>query len=148
MHGERKEEAGIQDLIGEEMHLRKRAARLSCSSASILEACSRDLKENNMLLGGESDSDSEVSLHCDTIRGSESSEEKKIFRFQNQSSNHHGRENLVESCGAQWDVFRRQDVPMLIEYLKRHCNQFAHTHDFHNHVCQEPNALLVISISE
>lgn len=142
LHSEKKEEAGIQDLIGEEMHLRKRVARVSCSSAAILEACSRNLKEDNMLLGGESDSDSEVLLHCGTIRGSESSEDKKNCRVQNQSSNHYGKELLVESRGAQWDVFRRQDVPMLIEYLKRHCNEFAHTHDFHNDVSQEPNALL------
>ncbi|KAH7545899.1 hypothetical protein FEM48_Zijuj01G0142600 [Ziziphus jujuba var. spinosa] len=134
LHSGKKEEAGIQDLIGEEMHLRKRVARVSCSSAAILEACSRNLKEDNMLLGGESDSDSEVLLHCGTIRGSESSEDKKNCRVQNQSSNHYGKELLVESRGAQWDVFRRQDVPMLIEYLKRHCNEFAHTHDFHNDV--------------
>ncbi|XP_062076245.1 lysine-specific demethylase JMJ28-like [Humulus lupulus] len=29
------------------------------------------------------------------------------------------------SDGAQWDVFRKQDVPKLIDYLKRHSNEFS-----------------------
>nr|KYP51258.1 Lysine-specific demethylase 3B [Cajanus cajan] len=38
---------------------------------------------------------------------------------------------FTEQSGAQWDVFRRQDVPKLIEYLQRHYDEFSYTNDYY-----------------
>lgn len=44
------------------------------------------------------------------------------------------RKKFTENSGAQWDVFRRQDVPKLLEYLKRHTDEFSYTSEHHEKV--------------
>ncbi|XP_062113951.1 anthranilate phosphoribosyltransferase, chloroplastic-like [Humulus lupulus] len=108
------------------MHLRKKIARVSCSSATTHESWDRNLKESNSSLDVEFDSDSETFLpSCDNIHGLETSEDRKNFKGNNKSSNHDGKKSLAVSDGAQWDIFRRQDVPKFIDYLKRHSNEFS-----------------------
>ncbi|KAF4397986.1 hypothetical protein G4B88_019707 [Cannabis sativa] len=133
LHEVKIEDSGVQDLIGEEMHLRKKIAQVSCSSDATHEPWDKNLKESNSSHDDESDSDtdSETLLPSrESIHGSETSEDRKSSKVNNKSSNHDGKKSLAVSDGAQWDVFRRQDVPKLIDYLKRHSNEFA----CHNHV--------------
>lgn len=137
LHSQNKEQVRSHNVIGEEMHLRKKIARESCFSAATHEECTRNPKESHMSHDGESDVDSEATLSCSgSINGDETSEDEKSLDLLESSNGYE--KPIVESCSAQWDVFRRQDVPKLIEYLRRHCNEFTRNYDFHKHVSSKP----------
>lgn len=144
-NGEKVEGTGQRDIIGEEMHLRKKVARVSCSSAAINGSSDGNLKQSNMSrdLESDSESDSDSGSDCGTVHELEMPEDKKSSGARIESSNHDAKKALATSSHAHWDVFRRQDVPKLIEYLRRHSNEFACMRDFQKHVSPEHNVLPV-----
>lgn len=113
---ENEEEAEIGDLVGEEMN--------TCEVRDI------HLEDGDKCQNGTNGSVSECSTpRCRTTQSSKPSE-----RIEKNNSFRLRKRKLEESCGAQWDVFRRQDVPKLIEYLKRHSNDLSQVNGCRNHV--------------
>ncbi|WOH09162.1 hypothetical protein DCAR_0728617 [Daucus carota subsp. sativus] len=67
--------------------------------------------------------DPETTIHCSgTIHRLEDLEDENSCRHDIESSSCKKEKPATNSSGAQWDIFRRQDVPNLLEYLRKHCN--------------------------
>ncbi|KAL8119573.1 lysine-specific demethylase JMJ28-like isoform X1 [Apium graveolens] len=83
------------------------------------------IRSNNMSKANEQEHelDSETTIYCSgTIHRLEDLEHEKLRQHDTQSSSCRKEKSAADSCGAQWDIFRRKDVPNLLEYLRRHCN--------------------------
>ncbi|CAK7350738.1 unnamed protein product [Dovyalis caffra] len=131
-------EVELHDMFREDMQVNKKVARVSWFSAARHKTHASTLKDRDKFHDGEYDSDSDTDTDTEVskfffgpVKSSRTSD-----RFHGKHSNaspHFRMKKLSVSCGAQWDVFRRQDVPKLMEYLRRHSNEFAYTYGFQKH---------------
>jgi lysine-specific demethylase 3 len=129
-HAEEMEQKSLRSMGKEGMEFLRRVDRTSCISSTGAKKASTQSIDNNISQDGERGvfSDSEPSLDG-TVHTTNLSEHNNP-RSPSESSNSY-KKKFPEHSGAQWDVFRRQDVPKLIEYIKRHCDELTSTHDSH-----------------
>ncbi|KAB5560524.1 hypothetical protein DKX38_005481 [Salix brachista] len=127
-------EVKLNDMFREDMKVNKKVERVSWFSAATHEAHASSRKDREMFHDGDSDSDTDTDTEVSKfflgpVKSSRTSDNLKFHGKNSESSNHFRMKKLSGSCGAQWDVFRRQDVPKLTEYLRRHSNELTYTHD-------------------
>ncbi|CAN1222057.1 Lysine-specific demethylase JMJ28 [Linum grandiflorum] len=113
-------------------------ARVSTEQLNYIRKLMKKNSENNRGNGVRPNSDSDSDTNTDTDSDTDTDTDSEISKFfishvKGSRTSEHLRmetdpvteEKHDESCGAIWDVFRRQDVPKLVEYLRQQCNKLT-----------------------
>ncbi|GFQ02306.1 lysine-specific demethylase jmj25 [Phtheirospermum japonicum] len=124
-------ESGLQD-NGEKIILPNGIENVHFDPADPVEGQTLSVENENLSDDGESDDEASI-LCCGSIENSEDSDEQ--FQGEEIESSCTSEDKRgADSCGAQWDIFPRQDVPKLLEYLRRHSNELTSKYSYSKHV--------------
>lgn len=108
-----------ESIVNEGTDFYRRVNRTSYISTEVKAIASQSL-ENNTSSNGE----------CGSGSDAEKTESSLPFHKTDQSTEMYS--------VAQWDVFRRQDVPKLLEYVKRHRDEFCDTNEYDSNKIVHP----------
>ncbi|KAE9595021.1 putative chromatin regulator PHD family [Lupinus albus] len=132
------EQKELRNMVRDRKDFFRRVNRTSCISTEVRTAGSQ-CSNTNISADGEcgSNSDTEKVQSSLTLQGTTQHAEMSPDHdpgnpVENSASDKS--KMLTENNCAQWDVFRRKDVPKLLEYLKRHHNEFSYIDEYHENM--------------
>lgn len=136
LHSEESQESGLQDMMEERLSLPNGIAKVPFYTGNSIKRQISCFENGNIPFDSENESefDSESSMLCSgNIQGLEDSDDETFFR-DIESSSSSCEKQTANPSGAQWDIFRRQDVPKLLEYLRQHSDELSSAYCYGGHV--------------